>query len=50
MVFEVRFWDNWAEEPDAGLPVGGVSLPGFGILATISMLGAAAIMQRREED
>jgi hypothetical protein len=40
--FEVMFWDNWAD-----LPVGGVFLPGFHVLAAVSMLGGASLYSRR---
>ena len=40
--FEVMFWDNWAD-----LPVGGVFLPGFHVLAAVSMLGIASLYSRR---
>ena len=42
--FEVMFWDNWAD-----LPVGGVFLPGFHVLAAFSMLGCASLFSRRHD-
>jgi len=42
--FGLMFWDNWAD-----LPVGGVFLPGFHVLAAVSMLVGASLYSRRHD-
>jgi hypothetical protein len=49
--FEFDLYDSWSDSYVSESGVDGPNMPGFGgILATISMLGAAFLLPRRDED
>jgi len=49
--FEFDLYDSWSDSYVSESAVNGPNMPGFGgILATISMLGAAFLLPRRDED